>query len=108
MFKTKASQAPWMVFDISKETNSFGHLEIRAYSDTFEEDKGIATVWLDDDDIEEMRANLVLMVKAPEMFELLIKSYEQFKDAGNKIMAKSIQDLLADICKENIKVQIGK
>lgn len=103
-FEENFDKVSWTAFDISDEMNNSGLVELRSYSEILDEEREIATVVMNDIDIDEKRADLALMLKAPEMFRLLKSSYEQFSKSGNTIMANKIEKLLTDICEKNIKI----
>ncbi|MDR4169535.1 hypothetical protein COJ52_13305 [Bacillus cereus] len=55
---------------------------------------------------EEQFANLVLVSKSVEMFEMLEVCLKQFEDLGNEMMVKRIEKLLTAVTEEEFEVVV--
>ncbi|MES9706811.1 hypothetical protein ABWK26_29045 [Bacillus toyonensis] len=106
MIKRCFSNGKWRIYDVSQEYEAFNVFEIRGYSEILEEESEILTLWANDVHYEEQLANLVLVSKSVEMFEMLEVCLKQFKEEGNEIMVKRIEKLLTAATEEEFEVVV--
>ncbi|TCW41614.1 hypothetical protein EDC32_1011280 [Laceyella sacchari] len=90
----KYYEGPWKVYDVSEAYKSFGVFEVRAYSDWEDGEKEIATVWINDYDLNEMLASLHAISKVPEMLSLLDAAKSRLQQLGDQDVVKEIEGLL--------------
>ncbi|EJR52230.1 hypothetical protein IIK_00772 [Bacillus cereus VD102] len=108
MIKKYFSKGKWDIYDVSQAYKAFNVFEIRGYSEILEEESEIVTLWANDVHYEEQVANLALISKSVEMFEMLEICLKQFKEEGNEIMVKRIEKLLTAATEEEFDVIIEK
>lgn len=104
MIKKYFSKGKWSVYDVSQAYKAFNVFEIRGYSEILEEESEIVTLWANDIHYEEQFANLALISKSVEMFEMLEVCLKQFKEEGNEIMVKRIEKLLTAATEEEFDI----
>ncbi|HHT7180730.1 TPA: hypothetical protein ACTZ5A_005454 [Bacillus cereus] len=106
MIKKYFSKGKWGIYDVSQAYKAFNVFEIRGHSEILEEESEILTLWDNDVHSEEQLANLALISKSVEMFEMLEACLKQFKEEGNEIMVKRIEKLLIAATEEEFEVVV--
>lgn len=81
----------WHIKDISEEQNTFGWLTLNVYSDIMEDEVQIASILVNDIDMDEKLETFNVISKANEMYKLLEECYSKLED---NMLKNKIKNLL--------------